>query len=231
MTKSQSDIYDTYFKAAQSEALSIMRDEAGFQRSRFLILTLLLRLRQICCHPRLTKEELSGKGLSGKLEALRELVDSICAENHKVLVFSQFSKMLEIIQEDLSDYKDQILTMTGKTQNRQEIIDAFKENPETRIFLMTLKVGGVGLNLTEADYVIIFDPWWNPASEAQAIDRTHRIGQNKPVFVYRLIAKDSIEEKVLELQKRKQSVADGVLSGSERDGGSFGKEELTYLFS
>ncbi len=231
MTKSQSDIYDTYFKAAQSEALSIMRDEAGFQRSRFLILTLLLRLRQICCHPRLTKEELSGKGLSGKLEALRELVDSICAENHKVLVFSQFSKMLEIIQEDLSDYKDQISTMTGKTQNRQEIIDAFKENPETRIFLMTLKVGGVGLNLTEADYVIIFDPWWNPASEAQAIDRTHRIGQNKPVFVYRLIAKDSIEEKVLELQKRKQSVADGVLSGSERDGGSFGKEELTYLFS
>jgi non-specific serine/threonine protein kinase len=121
--------------------------------------------------------------------------------------------------------------MTGKSQNRQEILDEFKSKPEFQIFLMTLKVGGVGLNLTEADYVILFDPWWNPASEAQAIDRTHRIGQTKPVFVYRLIAKNSIEEKVLELQKKKRIASDLVLSSNASAEGIFSRSDLEYLFS
>jgi len=238
MTKKQTALYEKYYQAARAEALAVMGDESRFQRNRLEILTILLRLRQICCHPHLVVDDLPGEELSGKLETLRELVESICLGNHKVLVFSQFSKMLEIIRTELSDYEKGILMMTGKTQNRQEIIDSFKNNAEAQIFLMTLKVGSVGLNLTEADYVIIFDPWWNPASEAQAIDRTHRIGQTKPVFVYRLIAKNSIEEKVLELQKRKRSVAEGVFSGRDRNvrsgsrsDGDFGKEELTYLFS
>ncbi|NLZ13497.1 MAG: DEAD/DEAH box helicase [Thermotogaceae bacterium] len=231
MTKNQTALYEKYFQAARGEALAVMNDPSRFQRNRLEILTILLRLRQICCHPHLVVDDLTGEELSGKLELLKELIRDICSENHKVLVFSQFSKMLEIIKNELHDYGNKLLMMTGKTQNRQEIVNTFKNNAETQIFLMTLKVGGVGLNLTEADYVIIFDPWWNPASEAQAIDRTHRIGQTKPVFVYRLIAKNSIEEKVLELQKRKQSVADGVLRSSERNAGNLGKEELTYLFS
>ena len=142
--------------------------------------------------------------------------------------------MLHLIAKHLRKKGIEYYHFDGDTEisKRQEMVNAFNsENDTARVFLISLKAGNTGLNLTAADYVFLIDPWWNTAVEQQAIDRTHRIGQNKPVFVYRLIAKDSIEEKVLELQKRKQSVADGVLSGSERDGGSFGKEELTYLFS
>jgi superfamily II DNA or RNA helicase len=231
MTGKQTRIYQDYFHLAQSEALEKLSNPDTFRMHRFDILTLLLRLRQISCHPKLVIREINEEELSGKVETLKVLIQNICSENHKVLVFSQFSSMLELIRVELSEYQNHLLVMTGKSQNRQEILDEFKSKPEFQIFLMTLKVGGVGLNLTEADYVILFDPWWNPASEAQAIDRTHRIGQTKPVFVYRLIAKNSIEEKVLELQKKKRIASDLVLSSNASAEGIFSRSDLEYLFS
>ncbi len=156
-------------------------DEVGFDRSRMNMLEGLVKLRQIACHPSLVEESIEED--SGKFEALKELVEEIVAENHKVLIFSQFVKMLRVMRGYLDEQSIQYEYLDGHTTKRKEHIDRFQNDPEIKLFLISLKAGGVGLNLTAADYVIHYDPWWNPAVEVQATDRAHRIGQDKKVFV------------------------------------------------
>ena len=152
------------------------------------------------------------RGDSGKFSLLFETLNTLKTEGHKALVFSQFVKMLSLVRQELD--KDQIpyTYLDGQTQNRQAQVDLFQESPEIPFFLISLKAGGIGLNLTAADYVIHIDPWWNPAVEMQASDRTHRIGQDKPVFVFKLITQDSVEEKILTLQERKRNLVDQLIT-------------------
>ena len=178
----------------------------GLNRSQILVLDALLKLRQVCCHPSLVKiDEAKKIKTSSKLEMFLELVDELIAEGRKILVFSQFTSMISIIEEELSKREIKYSKLTGSTKNRDEVIEEFKTKSD--IFLISLKAGGVGLNLTEADTVIHYDPWWNVAAQNQATDRAYRIGQDKNVFVYKLVVRNSIEEKILELQKRKASLA------------------------
>jgi len=169
---------------------------------RFNILASLLRLRQICCHPALVDP--AHRDLpSAKLEALLEQLEELRDEGYQVLVFSQFVGMLEIIRERLVAAKIGHLLLTGATENRAELVEEFQRDRTKTVFLLSLKAAGFGLNLTAASYAILYDPWWNPAVEAQAIDRTHRIGQTQPVFAYRLVADNTVEQKIRALQHEK----------------------------
>jgi SNF2 family DNA or RNA helicase len=174
------------------------------------ILTSLQRLRQICCHPVLVDAKAT-KAESAKLDALLEMLESLMAEGHKVLVFSQFLGALEVIRAALEEREWKYFLLTGDTENRGELVDDFQKSEGAAVFLLSLKAGGAGLNLTAASYVVLFDPWWNPAVENQAIDRTHRIGQTQQVIAYRFLVKGSIEEKIRGLQKAKSALAEDVL--------------------
>ena len=184
-------------------------------------------MRQLANHPSLLEKDEEND--SGKFEEIFRMLENLIAENHKVLIFSSFVKHLELIREkiEINNWKYSILT--GQTTKREKVIKQFQEDPENRIFLISLKAGGVGLNLTEADYVFIIDPWWNPAAENQAINRAHRIGQNKHVFVYRFITENSIEEKIQQLQSRKSSLADNFIN-SNNPFKEITKEEIVELF-
>lgn len=203
----QRKLYEAELKRARQMLLGA-KTARQLEAMRFNILQSLLRLRQICCDPRLLGAD---RGESAKLGALLEQLEPILAEGHKVLVFSQFVSMLEILQEELASRNINYLTITGRTENRQELVDAFQTSDDTRVFLLSLKAAGSGLNLTAASYVVLFDPWWNPAVEAQAIDRTHRIGQTNQVIAYRLIAKDTVEEKIRQLQREKAALARAIV--------------------
>jgi non-specific serine/threonine protein kinase len=209
---------------------SIMRaiDSQGLEQSRLHVLQALTRLRQICCHPRLVDP--SFKGDSGKFETFDELVENVVAEKHKALVFSPFVGALDLIRERLRFRAIRHEYLTGQTADRRVPVDSFQADPDIPLMLISLKAGGVGLNLTAADYVILFDPWWNPAVENQAADRAHRIGQTRPVFVYKLIAQDSVEERVLELQKAKKELFDALLTPDAGVFKSLQKEEIQRLF-
>jgi non-specific serine/threonine protein kinase len=209
---------------------SIMRaiDDQGLAQSRLHVLQALTRLRQICCHPLLVDP--SFKGDSGKFEAFEELVENVVAEKHKALVFSPFVSALDLIRKRLCGRAIRHEYLTGQTANRQIPVDAFQADPDIPLMLISLKAGGVGLNLTAADYVILFDPWWNPAVENQAADRAYRIGQTRPVFVYKLIAQDSVEERVLELQKAKRELVDALLTPESGVFKLLQKEEIQRLF-
>jgi SNF2 family DNA or RNA helicase len=187
-------------------------DQEGAKNSSMIILRGLMRLRQLANHPRLLDDFEEGE--SGKFEEIFRMLENVVAENHKVLVFSSFVKHLELIKSRIEKENWKYSILTGQTSNRKEVIRQFQEDPENRIFLISLKAGGVGLNLTSADYVFIIDPWWNPAAENQAISRAHRIGQNKHVFVYRFITQGSIEEKIQQLQNRKSSLADKFINSN-----------------
>jgi len=190
--------------------------EKGFNKSQIHILAGLMKLRQVCNHPvLLLKDKDYTKYESAKLDMFLELVEEIIGNKRKVLVFSQFTKMLDILAKELDNKEIKYNYLSGKTKNRQELVDDFNENKEKQVFLISLKAGGTGLNLTSADNVIIFDPWWNPSVENQAIDRTHRIGQKKSVNVYRLITKGTIEEKIAVLQKRKKFLFDNLVGEPE----------------
>lgn len=191
--------------------------EKGFAKSQIHILAGLTKLRQVCNHPALLlKNKDYTEFSSAKLDVFNELVDEIISSDKKVLVFSQFTKMLDILKTDLKKRKIKHLYLSGQTKNRQKLIDEFNaEDSDKSVFLISLKAGGVGLNLTAADNVIIFDPWWNPSVENQAVDRAHRIGQKKSVNVYRLITKGTIEEKIVELQKKKQHLFDNLVGESK----------------
>jgi superfamily II DNA or RNA helicase len=186
----------------------------GLAAARITVLDALLKLRQVCCDSALVKTEAARSVTdSGKRARLRELLGELVAEGRRVLVFSQFVEMLRLIEADLVAAGISYLTLTGQTKNRAEVLDSFAQG-DAAVFLLSLKAGGVGLTLTEADTVILYDPWWNPAVERQAMDRTHRIGQSKPVFVHRLVAAGTVEEKILDMQARKQALADALFDDS-----------------
>ncbi|MFK5976597.1 MAG: DEAD/DEAH box helicase [Sulfurovum sp.] len=201
----------------------------GLSRSHITILDALLKLRQVCCHPQLLKLE-SAKNIheSAKLDMFLELIDDLNLEGRKVLVFSQFTSMLSILEEEIKKRNISYTKLTGSTKKREEAIEAFTKG-DASIFLISLKAGGVGLNLVEADTVIHYDPWWNPAVENQATDRAYRIGQDKPVFVYKLIVENSIEEQIIKLQEKKKALQAGIYEGNEAQGDKFDGGELVEL--
>lgn len=216
MTRDQQLVYKNLLQASQRK-ISDLVARNGFQRSRMEILTTLLRLRQTCCHLELLKlKDLDSQYPSGKLELFFELLDEAIDGGHRVLVFSQFTSMLAILKRELEKLGLAYSYLDGATQNRMAIVKEFNTNRSIPVFLISLKAGGTGLNLTGADMVIHFDPWWNPAVEAQATDRAHRIGQNRTVYSLKLITKDTVEEKVLAMQRRKQSVINATLADDEQ---------------
>ncbi len=205
----QRKLYDAELKRARAQLLGVDTNTA-LAAVRFNVLSSLLRLRQICCHPALVDP--AHRDLpSAKLEALLERLEELRDEGHQVLVFSQFVEMLEIIRHRLIADGIGHLILTGKTENRAELVDQFQADPTKTVFLLSLKAAGFGLNLTAASYVILYDPWWNPAAEAQAIDRTHRIGQTENVVAYRLLAEATVEEKIRALQREKAALAAAVV--------------------
>jgi superfamily II DNA or RNA helicase len=180
-------------------------------RSKIQVLEALLRLRQIACHPSLVSQQ-HASVTSAKVETLIEQLDQVISEGHKALVFSQFTKFLGIVRGHVTDRGWSHQYLDGRTHDRKQRVDSFQNDPDCRLFLISLKAGGLGLNLTAADYVFILDPWWNPAVEAQAVDRAHRMGQVRPVFAYRLICRDTVEERILELQSHKKNLAESILA-------------------
>jgi SNF2 family DNA or RNA helicase len=194
----------------------LSEQDVGGQR-QILLLTALLKLRQACCDPRLLNEY---SVRSAKREHCIEMIGELVAENRAILVFSQFTGMLDLLAEDLQARQVDFLKLTGKTRNRAELVKNFQQG-QASVFLISLKAGGVGLNLTRADTVIHYDPWWNSAAEQQATDRAHRIGQDKPVFVYKLIAENTIEEKIAQLQQRKAVLSQHVNQQAQVSGKEF----------
>jgi len=202
----------------------------GIERSKIQVLEALLRLRQAACHPGLIDKERTAEP-SAKLDLLLDRLSELTQEGHKALVFSQFTSFLDIVRKRLDQDGMRYEYLDGATRDREARVRSFEEDAECKLFLISLKAGGVGLNLVSADYVFLLDPWWNPAVEAQAIDRTHRIGQTRHVFAYRLIARDTVEEKVLELQDNKRLLADTVINQDNSLLQLMGKKELEYLLS
>ena len=212
--------------------LSLQRsiDTVGLGKTKIHVLEALLRLRQASCHPGLLDHERIG-GSSAKIDLLLQHLDDVLAEDHKALVFSQFTSLLSILRDRLDRQGVLYEYLDGQTRDRARRIERFQQDPECKLFLISLKAGGLGLNLTAAEYVFLLDPWWNPATEAQAIDRTHRIGQEKKVFAYRLVAKDTVEEKVLELQKSKRKLAEAIIGEDNRLIGKLSRKDLALLLS
>ena len=205
-------------------------DQDGIGKSKIQILKALLRLRQAACHPALLQRGRSDD-MSAKLESLLPQLAEISSEGHKTLIFSQFTSFLDIVRKHLDRQQLTYAYLDGHTADRQAVVERFQNDPECPLFLVSLKAGGVGLNLTAAEYVFLLDPWWNPAVEAQAIDRTHRIGQSNTVFAYRMIVRDTVEEKVLELQNRKRDLAASIISEDNRFIGNLQREDLELLLS
>jgi SNF2 family DNA or RNA helicase len=231
MEPEQRKVYDEYKKFYRDSLMERIASE-GIQRAGIYILEGLLRLRQICDSPKLLKKKEFNKIGSTKLdELLREIEDNI--GNHKMLVFSQFTEMLGLIEDEFKKKKIKYAYLDGSTKQseRQVAVEKFQQNEDCRIFLISLKAGGVGLNLTAADYVFLIDPWWNPAAEQQAIDRTHRIGQTKKIIAYKMICKDSVEEKILALQSNKKKMAGELIGEDQAVMKKLKKEDIEYLFS
>ncbi len=223
----QEELYQAELARIQSVLLGFKSDES-LRKNSFVVLQGLMRLRQICCHPGLINSQ-HASAESTKLNALFYLLDQLRDAGHKVLVFSQFTSMLDIIRARLKQEERPYFLLTGQTQNRGEVVAGFQESPDPAVFLLSLKAGGAGLNLTQASYVVLYDPWWNPAVEAQAIDRTHRIGQTNPVIAYRLLARNTIEEKIRLLQQQKQDLVTGVL-GEESFTKNLTLSDMNFLF-
>jgi non-specific serine/threonine protein kinase len=231
MQEEQRSIYDAYRNDYRDKILGAINDR-GIARSQFTILQGLMKLRQICDSPAILNEDDVFENHSIKIEELaREITEDM--SNHKALIFSQFLGMLALIKQKLETLGVKYEYFDGSTSapDREKAIRNFQGNEEIRVFLISLKAGGVGLNLTAADYVYIVDPWWNPAVEQQAIDRTHRIGQTKNIFAYRMICKDTIEDKILQLQEKKKALAKDLISDEAGFVKSLTKEDVDYLFS
>jgi superfamily II DNA or RNA helicase len=225
---SQRDLYDS-IRLAMSDKVRKAIQQRGLARSHIVVLEALLRLRQVCCDPALLKLDDRIERRSAKLERLLEMVLELLSEGRKIIVFSQFTSMLALVQRRFDAERVRYSVLTGETRDRKGAIEGF-QNGASDVFLISLKAGGVGLNLTAADTVMIFDPWWNPAVEEQAIDRAHRIGQDKPVFVYRLVAAGTIEEKMDELKARKRALADSLFDRDGRIAAALTEEDVRSLF-
>lgn len=229
MTKLQWATYENIRTTVRNSLFSKV-DSQGINKSSIHILEGLLRLRQAACHTSLVlKNEQNGE--SGKLQSLISMVEEVISENHKALVFSQFRQMLHIIEKELKARNIPYFYLDGTTNNRGEVVTDFQKHETPCVFLISLKAGGVGLNLTAAEYVFVFDPWWNPAVEMQAIDRAHRIGQTNTVFAYRMISQNSVEEKIMLLKERKKNIADKIISTEKSLIQELTREDLEYLFS
>jgi SNF2 family DNA or RNA helicase len=225
LDEAQRKLYLAELRRSREQVLQTVQ-EKGLARSKMHVLAALTRLRQICCHPALVGND----SPSGKTETLFELMEPLLAEGQKVLLFSQFVQMLQLLENECKQRQMPTYLLTGETKNRLEVVQAFQSDPNPSMFLLSLRAAGTGLNLTTASYVVLYDPWWNPAVEAQAIDRSHRIGQTRTVNAYRLIAPGTVEEKIWELQQRKaQTIADVL--GEEGFARSLTQADLEYLFA
>ncbi len=227
--KSQAALYES-IRASMEKKVRDAIAAKGLARSHITILDALLKLRQVCCDPRLLKLKQAQKiGQSAKLEMLMELLPEMLEEGRRILLFSQFTSMLGLIEKELKARGISWTKLTGQTRKRDAAIERFTSG-EVNLFLISLKAGGVGLNLTAADTVVLYDPWWNPAVESQAMDRAHRIGQDKPVFVYKLLTEGTVEERILALQERKRALAEGIYRKKEGAGEPLTPEDLEVLF-
>jgi len=229
MGEEQQRLYDE-MRDHYRQSLLGMLQEQGLNKSRMHVLEALLRLRQIACHPGLLDPELVD-GNSAKLDTLAPLLEELLGEGHKALVFSQFTSMLAIVRSVLDRAGITYEYLDGQTRDRKAHIDRFQQDSDCGVFLISLKAGGLGLNLTAADYVFLLDPWWNPAVEMQAIDRAHRVGQTRPVFAYRLICEGTVEEKIAELQQQKRELADAILLENRSVLSNLTRDDLELLLS
>ncbi len=225
----QRDLYEHIRVAAHGEVRKVIRQK-GLAASTITILDALTKLRQVCCDPRLVAMDAArGVHESAKTEAFFEMIDGLLPAGHRVLVFSQFTSMLALLAQGLRDRDIDYLTLTGQTRDRRAVVDSF-ERGDADVFLISLKAGGTGLNLVSADTVIHFDPWWNPAAQAQATDRAYRIGQTKPTFVHSMYVAGSVEERVMQLQQRKRWLSSTLL-GDEKHERGISEHEIEHLFS
>lgn len=228
MTADQKKEYEEVKSMYRNKILENIESK-GLNKSQLLLLQGLTKLRQIANHPKLV--DIEYKGDSGKMEDIKAMLDNAMQEDHKVLVFSQFVKHLQLFAKQLKADGIDFAYLDGSTKDRKEQVERFQNTPELKVFLISLKAGGLGLNLTQADYVFILDPWWNPAIEAQAVDRAHRIGQENKVFTYKFITKNSVEEKILALQKHKKKLATDLINTEESFVKSLSKEDIESLLS
>jgi SNF2 family DNA or RNA helicase len=202
-------------------------EQDGMSRSQMVVLQGLTKLRQLANHPRMVEPDYESD--SGKFKDVIHKLETAIGENHKILIFSQFVKHLDLFRQYLDHKKIRYAYLDGSTKDRQKEVESFQNDPTLKLFLISLKAGGVGLNLTAADYVFILDPWWNPAIEAQAIDRAHRIGQHRTVFTYKFITKNTVEEKILALQQSKRQLANNLISNEEGFLKSLSRENVLAL--
>ena len=229
MGKEQRKLYDEMRQHYRDSLLGMIRDQ-GIAKSQMHVLEALLRLRQAACHPGLLDPERSEES-SAKLDVLIAQLDEIIDEGHKSLIFSQFTSLLSIVRQHLDKRGITYEYLDGQTRARKKHVDRFQNDPDCPVFLISLKAGGLGLNLTAAEYVFLLDPWWNPAVEAQAIDRAHRVGQTQRVFAYRLICQDTVEEKIADLQKQKKDLADAILQENNSLMKNMSVDDLDMLLS
>ncbi|MFW6058607.1 MAG: SNF2-related protein [Phycisphaeraceae bacterium] len=240
MEPPQRKIYDdlrAYYRSHLLNRLDQVHGDSGTStgptiggKAGFMVLEALLRLRQAACHPGLINNEYADEP-SAKLDVLMELLEDVIAEGSKALIFSQFTSMLSLVKRRFDERKIRHCYLDGQTRNRREVVHRFQTDPQINAFLVSLKTGGFGLNLTAAEYVFILDPWWNPAVEQQAIDRTHRIGQTRRVFAYRLICQDTVEQRITELQAQKRQIADAIVGGEQHVLSNLTREDLEQLLS
>jgi SNF2 family DNA or RNA helicase len=228
MTEDQREKYDEVKNQYRNQILNHI-ENFGVNKSQMILLQGLTKLRQIANHPKLTEPDYEGD--SGKMDDMLIMMENALAEGHKILIFSQFVKHLSIVRKIVEDREINYCYLDGSTKNREEQVERFQNDDNVRLFLISLKAGGLGLNLTEADYVFILDPWWNPAVEAQAIDRAHRIGQKKKVFTYKFIMSDTVEEKILELQQRKVKLAEDLITTDQGFVKNLTKEDISALLT
>jgi len=227
LTAKQKDYYESEKALFRNEILDAI-ENGGLKKSHIILLQGLTRLRQIANHPVMVDENYEGD--SGKLEEIIYMLHNALGKNHNILVFSQFVKHLKIISSHLEEEKIPFAYLDGSIKDRQREVEKFQNNPHINTFLISLKAGGLGLNLTKADYVFLLDPWWNPAAEAQAVDRAHRIGQKNKVFTYKFISKDTLEEKILQLQEAKKKLANELITIEDNFVKSLSKSDIQKLF-
>jgi SNF2 family DNA or RNA helicase len=231
LTTDQAAVYRQLLEAGRREVLEAV-GQKGLAKSRMVVLTTLLRLRQVCCDLRLLNlPNTPAERASAKLDLFEELLEEMVDGGHRALVFSQFTSMLALLRERLTAMGLECCYLDGATRDRAAVVERFQSEAGIPVFLISLKAGGTGLNLTGADTVIHFDPWWNPAVEAQATDRAHRIGQTRVVTSYKLIARDTVEEKILHLQTRKRETLQAMLGDEEQLAGSLNWDEIQELLT
>ena len=228
MSREQEEKYEEAKAYYRGKILDLI-DKEGIGNSRFMILEGLTKLRQLANHPKMIDANYGGD--SGKFEDITHMLASALAEDHKVLVFSQYVKHLELVRQYLKTHKIDFAYLDGSSNDRKEQVERFNKDPKLKIFLISIKAGGLGLNLTEADYVFILDPWWNPAVEAQAVDRAHRIGQKKKVFTYKFITRNTVEEKILQLQQKKLKLTTDLITTEESIMKQLTREDIAQMLT